>query len=95
MQLSTLQKQLDEVQCSKDGHAGAAAGSGAGQDEGASARRSAMGGDGGVVVPCSPGVWLSATESKVSLALNLALAVVLALVLLQPRRRQKTSRDLQ
>ncbi len=88
------------MQCSKDGHAGAAADAGSE----ALARRSALdgggaggggGGRGGVVVPCSPGVWLAATESKVSLALNLALAVVLALVLLQPRRRHKTSRDLQ
>ncbi|GFR39914.1 hypothetical protein Agub_g420, partial [Astrephomene gubernaculifera] len=45
-----------------------------------------------------PAVWLSWTQSKISLALNVVLAVLLGLLVAQQRRRRvfvKSSRDLQ
>ncbi|KXZ45330.1 hypothetical protein GPECTOR_56g427 [Gonium pectorale] len=106
-EIAKMQKELDEVQCSKD-H-GAAAGDAAAATE--AARRAALaaagledgagagaGAGGASTQPAA--AWLSWTESKVSLGLNVALAVLVGLLLAQQprhaaRRMGKTSRDLQ
>lgn len=89
LQLAKLKKEADEVLCTREG---AAASGGAAEE-----RRSALAAGGrGVVVQAGSGVWLAATESKISLALNVAMAVILVLVVLQPRRRMgKSSREVQ
>ncbi len=93
-QVSRLKKALDDVQCNsgEQQQGGAAVGDGA-------TRRAALSGSGASSSESgawSPPLWLHWTESKVSLALNLAMAVVLSLVLMQPPRRPaKSSRDLQ
>ncbi|PNW88365.1 hypothetical protein CHLRE_01g026250v5 [Chlamydomonas reinhardtii] len=88
-ELAKLKKEADEVLCTREG---AAASGGAAEE-----RRSALAAGGrGVVVQAGSGVWLAATESKISLALNVAMAVILVLVVLQPRRRMgKSSREVQ
>ncbi|GIL89215.1 hypothetical protein Vretimale_18589 [Volvox reticuliferus] len=93
-EVSRLKKSLDEVQCSTGGENQQQA-AGTGRGDATTARRAALSGDdSGSSSDFSP--WLHWTESKVSLALNLAMAVVLSLVLMQPPRRPaKSSRDLQ
>lgn len=104
LQVARLTKALDEVQCTSEEHSRQQK-----QDQEAVAaaggsvleRRTALGDFGSAADPASgsvrsPPLWLHWTESKVSLALNLAMAVLLSLVLMQPPRRpSKSNRDLQ
>ncbi|GIL59411.1 hypothetical protein Vafri_14096 [Volvox africanus] len=100
-EVARLKKSLDEVQCSTGGDNHQQQESDTGKGD-VAVRRAALSGyeSGSNSDSSSPGrsppLWLHWTESKVSLALNLAMAVVLSLVLMQPPRRPaKSSRELQ
>ncbi|KAG2482926.1 hypothetical protein HYH03_018204 [Edaphochlamys debaryana] len=96
-EVAALRREADEVQCTKEHGPGGGAGAEPVDGAGTVVRRSALGGSSsGGAGGCS-GVWLSYLESKMSLALNLALAGMLVLMVLQPKKRHhgKSSKDTQ